>query len=452
MTFPMRSFRELRHSALPLLLLVAFAGIAGCGSDNSPDVMVSPPGWVAVPSGGQHATSATLTYISNGGTSSCAECHGADLSGGTSKVSCFGNPAGCHHGPVANWGHPLGVTGRPPRRPRAVPGSPPARSATGRTSGRPEAMRTEPATPATAWPRTRTGRGAPPQDRRIRTRTRRTPPCVPAATGTVPRARPIASTTRCATRSQALRTPWGIPPGMRPRPRPSPTEASTTVRRPRRALPPASSTARPATGPGRTSRAAPRGSPAPTVPTPRVTGPGSLPRTRRLRGAAPRTPTLPPTRGTPPCAPTATGTPIRARPIASITRCATRSQALRTPWGIPPGMRPRPRPSPTEASTTVRRPRRALPPASSTARPATGPGRTSRAAPRGSPAPTVPTPRVTGPGSLPRTRRLRGAAPRTPTLPPTRGTPPCAPTATGTPIRARPVASTTRCATRSQAP
>jgi len=103
MTFPMHPFRELRHSVLPLFLLVALAGIAGCGSDTSPDVMVSPPGWVVAPSGGQHATSATLSYIANGGTSSCAECHGADLSGGTSNVSCFGNPSGCHHGPVADW-------------------------------------------------------------------------------------------------------------------------------------------------------------------------------------------------------------------------------------------------------------------------------------------------------------------------------------------------------------
>jgi predicted CxxxxCH...CXXCH cytochrome family protein len=99
----MHSFRELRHSTLSLILLVAFAGISGCANDDSPHVMVSPPGWVLVPSGGQHAKSATLTYIANGGSSSCIECHGADLSGGTSNVSCFGNPAGCHHGPVAGW-------------------------------------------------------------------------------------------------------------------------------------------------------------------------------------------------------------------------------------------------------------------------------------------------------------------------------------------------------------
>ena len=98
----MHSFRDLPHSTLSLILLVVLAGIAGCGNDNSPDTMVSPPGWVVVPSGGQHAKSATATY-DNGGITSCAECHGADLSGGTSKVSCFGNPAGCHHGPVAGW-------------------------------------------------------------------------------------------------------------------------------------------------------------------------------------------------------------------------------------------------------------------------------------------------------------------------------------------------------------
>jgi len=103
MTVPTHFFRDLRLSTLSLILLVASAGISGCANDDSPNVMVSPPGWVVAPSGGQHATSATLTFISNGGTSSCAECHGADLSGGTSKVSCFGNPAGCHHGPVAGW-------------------------------------------------------------------------------------------------------------------------------------------------------------------------------------------------------------------------------------------------------------------------------------------------------------------------------------------------------------
>jgi predicted CxxxxCH...CXXCH cytochrome family protein len=88
---------------MSLILLVAFAGIAGCGDDQSSGGMSSPPDWVVVPSGGRHAKSATLTYIANDGSSSCIECHGADLSGGTSQVSCFGNPTGCHHGPVADW-------------------------------------------------------------------------------------------------------------------------------------------------------------------------------------------------------------------------------------------------------------------------------------------------------------------------------------------------------------
>ena len=103
MAVPIHSFRDLRHSTLSLILLIAFAGIAGCANDNSSGGMSSPPGWVAVPSGGQHAKSATRDYIANGGSIPCAECHGADLTGGTSKVSCFGNPTGCHHGPAADW-------------------------------------------------------------------------------------------------------------------------------------------------------------------------------------------------------------------------------------------------------------------------------------------------------------------------------------------------------------
>ena len=103
MTFPIPPFRDLRHPAISLFLLVALSGVAGCGSDSSPTTWVSPPGWVTVPSGGQHATSSTQSYIANGGTIPCSDCHGGDLSGGTANVSCFGNPAGCHHGQVAGW-------------------------------------------------------------------------------------------------------------------------------------------------------------------------------------------------------------------------------------------------------------------------------------------------------------------------------------------------------------
>ena len=101
--FPTHSFRDLRHSTLSMILLVAFVGITGCANDNSSDGMSSPPDWVVVPSGGQHAKSATRDYIANSESIPCTECHGADLSGGTSQVSCFGNPAGCHHGPASGW-------------------------------------------------------------------------------------------------------------------------------------------------------------------------------------------------------------------------------------------------------------------------------------------------------------------------------------------------------------
>lgn len=102
--------RPLRPFTWMLLLgAVAFAG--GCSTSNTTGSVVvnhvdasgsSVPGWVT-PTGGSHANSATRNYIANGGSSSCTECHGSDLTGGISRVSCFGNPAGCHHGPIAGW-------------------------------------------------------------------------------------------------------------------------------------------------------------------------------------------------------------------------------------------------------------------------------------------------------------------------------------------------------------
>lgn len=104
MAFPCPYIRCIRHSTLSLLiLLVAFSFIAGCGNDHSNDVMVSPPDWVLIPSGGQHAISSTRDFIADSENLPCKECHGADLSGGTSQVSCMENTAGCHHGPVSDW-------------------------------------------------------------------------------------------------------------------------------------------------------------------------------------------------------------------------------------------------------------------------------------------------------------------------------------------------------------
>ena len=110
---------SLRTLRIPvgLLLLLAVAG-AGCSTANTSTASggasggtvahiaapgMSVPGWFVLPTGGSHGGTATLNFIANDGSSSCAECHGADLSGGISKVSCFANPAGCHHGPIPNW-------------------------------------------------------------------------------------------------------------------------------------------------------------------------------------------------------------------------------------------------------------------------------------------------------------------------------------------------------------
>ncbi|MGB7631304.1 MAG: hypothetical protein WBM29_09510 [Candidatus Deferrimicrobium sp.] len=95
---------------LSLLAALAFAG--GCstanpGGESHVDASgQNVAGWLVVPSGGTHTSSATQEYIAGNGTFSCTQCHGADLSGGINGVSCFGNPAGCHHNPVANWATP----------------------------------------------------------------------------------------------------------------------------------------------------------------------------------------------------------------------------------------------------------------------------------------------------------------------------------------------------------
>ena len=123
MTTKMPSLRDLRNPIGCLILLAAFAAAAGCSTAESPSTSGnnvnnnlnhvlpsggSVSGWLVVPSGGTHTSSATLDYIGNNGSSGCTQCHGTDLKGGISGVSCFGNPAGCHHNPVANWATPAG--------------------------------------------------------------------------------------------------------------------------------------------------------------------------------------------------------------------------------------------------------------------------------------------------------------------------------------------------------
>jgi predicted CxxxxCH...CXXCH cytochrome family protein len=114
MTTKMRSLRNFRNPVGCLILLAALGAAAGCSTAEPPGGSgtnmnhvlpsgSSVAGWLATPSGGTHASTATLDYIATGGSSGCTECHGSDLSGGISRVSCFGNTAGCHHGPVTGW-------------------------------------------------------------------------------------------------------------------------------------------------------------------------------------------------------------------------------------------------------------------------------------------------------------------------------------------------------------
>jgi len=116
----MPTFRNSRFPRSPVpiaMLFLAAALAAGCSSGRSPEGPGEPmihtdaagqsvEGWLVLPAGGAHARTATIDFIDSGLQSSCAECHGADLSGGISGSSCFANAAGCHHGPVASWSTP----------------------------------------------------------------------------------------------------------------------------------------------------------------------------------------------------------------------------------------------------------------------------------------------------------------------------------------------------------
>ncbi len=122
MTTESRSLRSFRSPIGCLILLAALGAAAGCSTAESPGGSgtnmnhvlpsgSSVAGWLVVPSGGSHTSTATLDYIANGGISGCAQCHGSDLSGGISNVSCFSDTAtGCHHVTGAGapvWSNPL---------------------------------------------------------------------------------------------------------------------------------------------------------------------------------------------------------------------------------------------------------------------------------------------------------------------------------------------------------
>ena len=90
------------------IILLMFISIWGCsnGSNNSVILAASgkhPAGWVVALTGGNHPDA----YLNV--PSSCFECHGKDLAGGISNISCFSasrNGIACHPGGPSN--HPAG--------------------------------------------------------------------------------------------------------------------------------------------------------------------------------------------------------------------------------------------------------------------------------------------------------------------------------------------------------
>jgi hypothetical protein len=96
------------------IALAAVALVAGCSSSSSNGSGggsvnhitaqgTSVSGWIASSGASGHSRSATESFIALGNTGGCTECHGADLRGGISRVSCMSNTSACHHGTVAEW-------------------------------------------------------------------------------------------------------------------------------------------------------------------------------------------------------------------------------------------------------------------------------------------------------------------------------------------------------------
>lgn len=95
------------------MILAAAVVVAGCstsasnGSGGSVNHITaqgtSVSGWLAASGPSSHSRSATTSFIALGNAGGCTQCHGADLLGGISRVSCMSNPSACHHGTVAEW-------------------------------------------------------------------------------------------------------------------------------------------------------------------------------------------------------------------------------------------------------------------------------------------------------------------------------------------------------------
>jgi len=93
----LRSLRPAGTWAVRIVLGALLAAGCSTGADTGSSLVTPqgdhPPGFLST-----HPALA----VSDAG--QCASCHGSDLTGGISKVSCF--TAACHHGTIANWSAP----------------------------------------------------------------------------------------------------------------------------------------------------------------------------------------------------------------------------------------------------------------------------------------------------------------------------------------------------------
>lgn len=103
-------FRNLFPPASALIFLVLLIGFSGCDSEESrgPWSTYHPPVWMTIQAEGSHGDE-VLTL----GLQECLKCHGDDLTGGISEVSCFechgggqDNCVACHGGLRDNTGAP----------------------------------------------------------------------------------------------------------------------------------------------------------------------------------------------------------------------------------------------------------------------------------------------------------------------------------------------------------
>ena len=107
--------RTYRHFRVRILWMILAAGMvaAGCSTSASNGAggsvnHITPQGtnvagWLTSSGPSLHSRSATDSFIALGNTGGCTDCHGSDLLGGISRVSCMSNPSACHHGTIADW-------------------------------------------------------------------------------------------------------------------------------------------------------------------------------------------------------------------------------------------------------------------------------------------------------------------------------------------------------------